>query len=102
MKNWKITGVRTHSNTPELEDVVFSVQYQITTNSWNTAVFDSKSWINISYNSNVPFIPRNQITEEILLNWLKTTLGETKVTELEAELDVMQAAIDAAVPVEVE
>jgi hypothetical protein len=92
--NWKILSVYNYPTVIDpvsgntFYDVIYAVQWQIygtdlTTN--NTAWIYDMMAFNIELNSN--YIPRNQMTDEILIGWVQDNLGTEKIAELEDQID---------------
>lgn len=105
--SWKILRVDCYqtlkdSNGNEFFDVIYAVQWEITgsemvdyfdteTNQ-NVLVPQNTAWVSdvigfdIGLSNN--FIERHQITEDILIQWVKQKLGEQKIKELEEHIQL--------------
>lgn len=74
---WQITG----ETIVDMTDPDTGETYQIPTNSaW---IYDSLG-LDIDLSQN--YIQRSDITEEQLVDWVKTKLGEARIAELEAQI----------------
>jgi hypothetical protein len=96
-KQWSIIGVKTHTTLAAQSDVIWSLLWRITPYSTfideegveceaNESALDATEWVDIPYSPDSQFIPRSGVTEDVLLGWLKTTLGPDKVAEIEASV----------------
>ena len=70
-------------------DVIYAVQWQISSTDQNNNVAFIYDSIGFDIDLSNSYIPRNQITEEILIVWVKEKLGNIKIQELQNQIDEM-------------
>jgi hypothetical protein len=90
MKLWEIIGLQAHQQMQDKVDVIYSLQYKISSLT-SDVVLDNKEWVNIVFNVNSNFIPKPEVTNDVMVDWLKTNLGSEKVAQLESQLDKLIA-----------
>jgi hypothetical protein len=88
---WAVTAMYTLQQ-PDPNYVV-NVQWTLTgVDGQNTASIDGNT--QFDSNQSGTFIPYNQLTEAIVLGWVQSNLGETGISNFEANI---QAQIDAQI-----
>lgn len=84
---WNIENLNVYLNYNNLTDVVYKVNYSVskTDNNGNAETIFKTSDIDISNLDS--FIDFEDLTNEIVLGWIKADLGESGITALEDELN---------------
>ena len=77
-------------------DVIYAIQWQITGDDGQ----GNQAWIYDSLGLNIdltqPFIPRNEMTDEIAISWVQAELGADKITDLQSQIDQMLVNMETA------
>lgn len=84
---WQFPALEVYKQQGNETNVVYNVhwRYIATTGSYVT---DAYGMIGLDpYNSGSPFIPFNQLTEEIVTDWVVDEMGQDKLNELQQILD---------------
>lgn len=82
--NWNTLEVEVYNSLDNVTDIVYKVNYEISTFSEGFGVTLLKEQeLNIS--SITDFIPFEDLTNEIVIGWVKSDLGETGVNEAQQE-----------------
>ena len=86
--NWKITNLYT-LNTATETDYVVNALYTVTGTETSegveyTASVDSSAQFNITEGST--FIPYSDLTNDLVVEWIKSDLGESKVNNIEGSI----------------
>lgn len=81
---WKITDLLT-VNTDNKSDYVVIVNYNVQAidGSFNSQLRDT---IEFKIDEESSFIPYNELTNELVLDWIKSTLGEQEIQAIEKSL----------------
>ena len=84
---WNIENLNVYLNYNNLTDVVYKVNYSVskTDNNGNAETIFKTSNIDISNLDS--FIDFEDLTNEIVLGWIKADLGESGIAALEDELN---------------
>lgn len=87
MTNWTITSLMVKAQEAGYTDVVYQV-------SWLASDTDGTNVARQGGETEVPtpaggvFVPFDQLTEEMIIGWVKNVLGPQKVAAIEADLNV--------------
>lgn len=84
---WNIEDLSVYLNYNNLTDVVYKVNYLVSktdNNGYSETIFKTS---NIDLSNLDSFIDFEDLTEEIVLEWIKADLGESGITALEDELN---------------
>lgn len=96
--NWQILRVDnyptlTDSTGTVFYDIIYAIQWQVT----GTAPNGSTAWVydsmGLTIDLSSSLIPRNELSEDNVLEWVRANLGETKIASLYSQLDEMLLAI---------
>lgn len=82
--NWNTLEVEVYNSLDNITDVVYKVNYEISTSSEGTGVTLLKEQ-ELDISSITEFIPFEDLTDEIVISWVKSNLGETGVNEAQQE-----------------
>ena len=79
---WKVANMERHTN----DGVVYTVHYTVTRfkDGEQAGAYGSLGFEAPEPDNMIPYV---DLTEETVINWCKTQLGEDKVTEIDAALD---------------
>lgn len=101
---WNILSLDTYNTYLQDSDFVYAVQWKltgkkyddildpedkskfITTEVKSAYIYDK---IGFSHNPNNPYIPRSQLSDEQVIEWVKQSLGHEKIAELELRIKNM-------------
>ena len=68
-------------------DVIYAIQWQITGDDGQ----GNQAWVYDSLGLNIdltqPFIPRNEMTDDIAISWVQAVLGADKISDLQSQID---------------
>ncbi len=82
--NWNTLNVEVYNSLDNNTDVVYKVNYGILTskNGYGVTLFKEQE---LDISSISEFIPFEDLTDEIVIGWVKSDLGETGVIEAQQE-----------------
>lgn len=84
--NWNITNVEVYNSLENNTDVVYKVNYGVSTSNDSFGVTLIKEQeLDISSISN--FVPFEDLTNETVIGWVKSYLGDSGVVAVEKEAD---------------
>jgi hypothetical protein len=76
--NWRINGVSSETKTIQVDaDTSYVVYFKGT-------VYGSQP---LTYTAKTPYTPYNQLTQDQVIDWVKSAMGEERVTELLLNID---------------
>ena len=88
--NYRIMGLTTQQTygDGELEDFISGAQWQVIAKDDETLhnACSIPQWLSFVPDASRPYIPRNEMTDEAVVGWVKAVLGNDKIAELEAEV----------------
>jgi hypothetical protein len=83
---WKINNVKVYNTLDNNSDVIYLVNYNVTaTGSGGSYALSKEATIDTS--SITDFVPFPDLTEEIVLGWITTDLGEDGVAAIDHEAE---------------
>jgi hypothetical protein len=86
---WSILGVLTEKEYHQYTDFIYACQWQITgTTEEKSASISDRIGFGLP-NPEYQFTPRSEMTEEKMVDWVKSELGAEKIAELEKQIESM-------------
>lgn len=84
---WNIDKLISHTESEGKNDVVCTVFYTFngTYKTYNGFV---KGSISLDYDKDTDFIPYSDLTKDQVIEWVKSSLDQNKITEMEADIVV--------------
>lgn len=83
---WSVRNIFCHPNVDGKENVVFNVQYNVqATDGKNSFAVERSQEFELDLSKQ--FTPFNQLTEEQVLDWVKSALGNDSITQIQVNLD---------------
>jgi hypothetical protein len=85
---WRICGVVTEPSKDGSEDFVSSIQWQViaTDNETQHSAWTAHIWQSLTHDPAQSYVPRHQLTDDLIASWIKKILGDNKVAAMEAEV----------------
>jgi hypothetical protein len=85
---WRLCGLTTEPSYDGLEDVVSNAQWQLTATDDTTlhSAWTAHTWQPLVLDLAQPYVARSELTDELVLGWVQTALGDEYITTLKAEL----------------
>lgn len=85
---WRLCGLTTEPSYDGLEDFVNRAQWQLTATNDTTlhSAWTAHTWQSLVHGPAQPYVPRNELTDDLVLGWIQTALGDDYITTLKAEL----------------
>lgn len=84
--NWNITNVEVYNSLEENTDVVYKVNYGVSTSNDSFGVTLIKEQ-ELDISSITEFIPFEDLTNETVIGWVKSDLGESGVIDVQKEAE---------------
>ena len=82
---WKIENVKVYNTLNGNDDVIYLVNYNVCASDGNGNVYLLPKQSNLDISSITNFVPFADLTETIVIGWVKDALGASGVTETEQE-----------------
>jgi hypothetical protein len=82
---WVVEQMNCYPQAEGQTDVVFTVHWRINATD-GTYTATSYGSTNVTYKAGTPYTPYNQLTQDQVIGWVQTVLGEEEVISLEASL----------------
>jgi hypothetical protein len=90
--NWSVRNIFCYPNVDGKENVIFNVQYSVqATDGINTFTIENSQKLELDLSKN--FTPFDQTTEEQVLGWVKTALGNDSINQIKINLDEIVAKL---------
>jgi hypothetical protein len=93
--NWTIDAMEVVPNLLGETNVVITVHYRVIATDYRVIATDENYITSVygvekveEYQEGQPFIPYEEITQEMAVTWVKDSLGTDKVTEIESTVTV--------------
>lgn len=85
---WRLCGLTTEPSYDNLEDFVNGAQWQLTATDDTTlhSAWTAHTWQPLVLDPAQPYVPRNELTDELVLGWVQTALGPDQIAAIETEL----------------
>ena len=85
---WRLCGLTTEPSYDGLEDFVNRAQWQLTATNDTTlhSAWTAHTWQSLVHGPAQPYVPRNELTDDLVLGWIQTALADDYITTLKAEL----------------
>lgn len=93
--NWNVTQMDCYPQAEGQTDVVFRVSFSVTQSAIVNGLPDLIGVIGavpVTYTAGSPYTPYNQLTQEQVIGWVQSALGEEGVAEYEAQVAAKVAA----------
>jgi predicted metal-dependent TIM-barrel fold hydrolase len=87
---WKVQQLDCYPTAESQTNVVFAVHYQVSATD-GTHTMNSIGVQLLTYTAGNPFTLFEQLTEETIIDWVKTAIGAEQVTSIQANLDTQIA-----------
>lgn len=84
---WRINAVDCKTNENGLENLVYNIHWSYIGEDENNNVASSIGTQPIPHDENAEFIAFNDLTEEIVVGWLESEIGEERIAELKSNID---------------
>lgn len=89
---WSVTSMDCYPQFEGQSNVVFNIKWKLTaSDDINQYSFCGSQ--DISFNSEADFTPYKNLTENIVLDWVKNTLGEATIASIIKSVDVHLASM---------
>lgn len=82
---WKVKNVKVYNTLDGNDDVIYLVNYNVCVVDTNGNVYLLPKEANIDTSSITDFVPFADLTESIVIGWVKDALGASGVTDIEQE-----------------
>lgn len=82
---WKVKNVKVHNTLNGNDDVIYLVNYNVCVVDTNGNVYLLPKEAEIDTSNITNFVPFADLTETIVIGWVKDALGASGVTEIEQE-----------------
>jgi hypothetical protein len=84
---WCVRGLTTELSYDGLEDFVNAAQWQLTATDDVTlhSAWTSDTWQTFTPDPAQPYVPRSELTDDLVMGWIQTALGPEQVSAIEAE-----------------
>jgi len=84
---WCVRGLITERSYDGLEDFVNAAQWQLTATDDVTlqSAWTADTWQTLTPDPAQPYVPRSELTDDIVMGWIQTALGPEQVAAIEAE-----------------
>jgi hypothetical protein len=86
-KTWYINQMEAYPEKDGLSNVVFTIHWTVAADDGNGHRASSYGSVGIQLNPDSTYTPFEEITEAQAIEWVKNSLGEESVTDLETKLD---------------
>jgi hypothetical protein len=85
---WKIESLECKKQEQGFADVVYTIHWRLyaTEGEYTTSIYGSQSVNFDPTNQDYVFTPYEDLTEEVVLGWLKGSIGEEEVSSKEANI----------------
>ena len=83
--NWVVEQMDSYPEKDGYSDVVFTVYWRVNATESNFAATNYGS-VGVSIDPEEPFTPYPDLTQDQVVGWVKSALGEEQVTQIEAGL----------------
>lgn len=80
---WNVVQMNAYPEKDGLTDVVFTVHWNLiaTDEEYTSSVYGS---VGVELDSSAPYTPYDELTQDQVIGWVKSALGEEQVAEYEA------------------
>ena len=84
---WCVRGLTTAPSYDGLEDFVNAAQWQLTATDDVTfhSAWTADTWQTFIPDPAQPYVPRSELTDDLVMGWIHTALGPDQVSAIEAE-----------------
>ena len=84
---WYVRGLTTARSYDGLEDFVNAAQWQLTATDDVTlhSAWTADTWQTFTPDPAQPYVPRSELTDDIVMGWIQAALGPEQVAAIEAE-----------------
>jgi hypothetical protein len=83
---WKVESLECYPTFDTHEDVVFKVHYEIQATDDAGYTADAQCSQVLIYDSSGPFVPYDQLSEEQIISWVRSAIGDDSCNKVEADL----------------
>lgn len=83
--NWSLNNVKVYNTLDGNSDVIYLVNYNVIASDDNGNVFTLSKEESIDTSNITDFVPFADLTETIVIGWVKDALGASGVAEIEQE-----------------
>jgi hypothetical protein len=83
---WSVKKMTAHAKEGNFENIIHSVEWDCSATDDVDTVATSGTQA-IEFNAGSSFTPSNQLTEQLVVGWVKTAMGQQTVSAVQSQLD---------------
>jgi hypothetical protein len=84
---WSVKKMTAHTNLNNFENVIYSVVWGCSATSEEDLVVETSGTQEIEFVNNGNFMPVNELTEQIVVGWVKSSMGNEAQISIKSQLD---------------